>query len=352
MSWVCRSSEDLQPWCIKEIISEEEKIKRKEKEKREKGGGGGAKVWIHMSNPVLRLRQWGLTGHCAATLASGGAEGLKQTQRERERWSRCCPRFAAFFMVGSDGSSKTLMERSHYICTRRTDRPFQTTPPSLESRKKGEECGERLALPSTTPSKPDGDAPRGGPLAASFLLPSVLSAAGQPIPPSLVSLVANRQILISVELHAAVDRLRKSGLLRSQGFVGGKRIDAYDGMTLQVQNPATGDVITSVPCMGKNELRANSLQVTGASGGGSERWDGEEAKVKGKWEEEEVVDGVEEVAMGEVEERGGYGWRGWRLVTSSPLHLPVPSPHHSPFLDPFPLILVPHSLTLFPYQHD
>ncbi|CAL9750255.1 unnamed protein product [Musa acuminata subsp. burmannicoides] len=170
MSWVCRSSEDLQPWCIKEIISEEEKIKRKEKEKREKGGGGGggAKAWIHMSNPVLRLRQWGLTGHCAATLASGGAEGLKQTQREREREReresvRCSPRFAAFFMVGSHGSPTTLMERSHYICTRRTDRRFQTTPPSLESRKKGGECGERLALPSTTPSELDGDAPRGCP---------------------------------------------------------------------------------------------------------------------------------------------------------------------------------------------
>lgn len=39
---------------------------------------------------------------------------------------------------------------------------------------------------------------------------------------------------MSVELHVAVDRLRKSGLLRSQGFVGGKWIDAYDGMTLQV----------------------------------------------------------------------------------------------------------------------
>nr|XP_018678833.1 PREDICTED: succinate-semialdehyde dehydrogenase, mitochondrial-like isoform X1 [Musa acuminata subsp. malaccensis] len=59
---------------------------------------------------------------------------------------------------------------------------------------------------------------------------------------------------MSVELHVAVDRLRKSGLLRSQGFVGGKWIDAYDGMTLQVQNPATGDVITSVPCMGKDEV--------------------------------------------------------------------------------------------------
>ncbi|RWV97138.1 hypothetical protein GW17_00040095 [Ensete ventricosum] len=35
MSWVCRSSEDLQPWCIKEIISEEEKIKEGKREKEE-----------------------------------------------------------------------------------------------------------------------------------------------------------------------------------------------------------------------------------------------------------------------------------------------------------------------------
>ncbi|RWW16615.1 hypothetical protein GW17_00019490 [Ensete ventricosum] len=58
---------------------------------------------------------------------------------------------------------------------------------------------------------------------------------------------------ISTEPQAAVDRLKESGLLKTQGLIGGKWIDAYDGKTIQVQNPATGDVITSVPCMGRNE---------------------------------------------------------------------------------------------------
>ncbi|THU67800.1 hypothetical protein C4D60_Mb05t28500 [Musa balbisiana] len=58
---------------------------------------------------------------------------------------------------------------------------------------------------------------------------------------------------ISVEPQATVDRLKESGLLRTQGLIGGKWIDAYDGKTIQVQNPATGDVIATVPCMGRNE---------------------------------------------------------------------------------------------------
>ncbi|MQL86333.1 hypothetical protein Taro_018862 [Colocasia esculenta] len=58
---------------------------------------------------------------------------------------------------------------------------------------------------------------------------------------------------MSVEPHAATTRIRQSGLLRSQGLIGGKWTDAYDGKTIQVQNPATGDVITSVPCMGRRE---------------------------------------------------------------------------------------------------
>ncbi|CAL9114734.1 unnamed protein product [Musa textilis] len=156
-----------------------------------------------MSNPVLRLRQWGLTGHCATTLASGGAEGLKHRERERERAIRCSPRFAAFFMVGSHGSSKTLMERGNYIRTRRTDRRFQTTPPSLETRKKGESVESVLLCPRR-------------------LRPSPMAM-----------------------LRTTVDRLTKSGVLRAQGLVGGNWIDAYDGMTVQ--------------------LGANSLQVTGAS---------------------------------------------------------------------------------------
>ncbi|KAG1326380.1 succinate-semialdehyde dehydrogenase, mitochondrial [Cocos nucifera] len=65
------------------------------------------------------------------------------------------------------------------------------------------------------------------------------------------SLVLHRQI--SMEPRAAVDRVRQSGLLKTQGLIGGKWTDAYDGKTIEVQNPATGDIITSVSDMGKKE---------------------------------------------------------------------------------------------------
>ncbi|KAJ1703347.1 hypothetical protein LUZ63_003126 [Rhynchospora breviuscula] len=58
---------------------------------------------------------------------------------------------------------------------------------------------------------------------------------------------------MSTEPMAALDRIRNSGLLKTQGLVGGKWIDSYDGKKIEVQNPATGDVIASVPCMGSKE---------------------------------------------------------------------------------------------------
>ncbi|CAL9016451.1 unnamed protein product, partial [Prunus brigantina] len=54
---------------------------------------------------------------------------------------------------------------------------------------------------------------------------------------------------ISMDVKSFASRLSSSGLLRSQGLIGGKWSDAYDGKTIQVHNPATGEVITTVPCM-------------------------------------------------------------------------------------------------------
>ncbi|XP_037491477.1 succinate-semialdehyde dehydrogenase, mitochondrial [Jatropha curcas] len=58
---------------------------------------------------------------------------------------------------------------------------------------------------------------------------------------------------ISMKAGGLVDRLRTAGLLRSQCLIGGKWTNAYDGKTIQVYNPATGDVIADVPCMGGKE---------------------------------------------------------------------------------------------------
>ncbi|KAL8171035.1 hypothetical protein V2J09_022839 [Rumex salicifolius] len=56
-----------------------------------------------------------------------------------------------------------------------------------------------------------------------------------------------------MDSRSVLYRLRASGLLRTQGLIDGKWLDAYDGKTLEVRNPATGEVIAIVPCMGARE---------------------------------------------------------------------------------------------------
>ncbi|KAK9152581.1 hypothetical protein Sjap_000061 [Stephania japonica] len=57
----------------------------------------------------------------------------------------------------------------------------------------------------------------------------------------------------SMDTQSVAAQLRSSGLLQIQGLIGGKWTEAYDGKTIEVCNPATGDVIANVPCMGKRE---------------------------------------------------------------------------------------------------
>ncbi|KAI4323271.1 hypothetical protein L6164_022891 [Bauhinia variegata] len=66
-----------------------------------------------------------------------------------------------------------------------------------------------------------------------------------PIPPLF------RQISMAAESVAS--QLTSSGLLRTQGLIGGKWVDAYDGKTLKVYNPATGEPIVDIPCMAGKE---------------------------------------------------------------------------------------------------
>ncbi|CAK7326038.1 unnamed protein product [Dovyalis caffra] len=58
---------------------------------------------------------------------------------------------------------------------------------------------------------------------------------------------------ISMKTESLVSKLTSSGLLKTQGLIGGKWVDANDGNTIQVLNPATGEVIANVPCMGRRE---------------------------------------------------------------------------------------------------
>ncbi|KAG5546917.1 hypothetical protein RHGRI_018920 [Rhododendron griersonianum] len=59
--------------------------------------------------------------------------------------------------------------------------------------------------------------------------------------------------MISMESQSVAARLNSSGFLRTQGLIAGKWTDAYDGKTIKVHNPATGEVIANVPCMGGKE---------------------------------------------------------------------------------------------------
>ncbi|KAL8461817.1 hypothetical protein ACS0TY_032249 [Phlomoides rotata] len=58
---------------------------------------------------------------------------------------------------------------------------------------------------------------------------------------------------MSTDAQSVAARLNSSGFIKSQGFIGGKWTDAYDGKTFEVYNPATGDLITNVSCMGGRE---------------------------------------------------------------------------------------------------
>ncbi|XP_058217667.1 succinate-semialdehyde dehydrogenase, mitochondrial [Rhododendron vialii] len=58
---------------------------------------------------------------------------------------------------------------------------------------------------------------------------------------------------IGMESQSVAARLNSSGFLRTQGLIAGKWTDAYDGKTIKVHNPATGEVIANVPCMGGKE---------------------------------------------------------------------------------------------------
>ncbi|BAT93129.1 hypothetical protein VIGAN_07204000 [Vigna angularis var. angularis] len=58
---------------------------------------------------------------------------------------------------------------------------------------------------------------------------------------------------MSMDAQSVASKLNSSGLLRTQGLIGGKWSDAYDGKTIKVYNPATGESIADVACMGGRE---------------------------------------------------------------------------------------------------
>ncbi|GAB4836739.1 Succinate-semialdehyde dehydrogenase, mitochondrial [Ancistrocladus abbreviatus] len=86
-----------------------------------------------------------------------------------------------------------------------------------------------------------------------------------------------------MEAQSVAARLNSSGLLRSQGLIGGKWIDAYDGKTIKVQNPATGDIIANVPCMGARETNDAIKYAYDAFSSWSKLTSAERSKCLRKW---------------------------------------------------------------------
>ncbi|XP_059664777.1 succinate-semialdehyde dehydrogenase, mitochondrial [Cornus florida] len=88
---------------------------------------------------------------------------------------------------------------------------------------------------------------------------------------------------ISMDAQSIAAQLNNSGFLRNQGLVGGKWTDAYDGKTIKVCNPATGEVITKVPCMGGRETNDAIASAYDAFSSWSKRTAAERSKCLRKW---------------------------------------------------------------------
>nr|GMC47307.1 succinate-semialdehyde dehydrogenase, mitochondrial isoform X2 [Ipomoea batatas] len=72
-------------------------------------------------------------------------------------------------------------------------------------------------------------------------------------------------------------------MLKSQALIGGKWVDAHDGRTIKVCNPATGEVITDVPCMGKKETNDAIASASNAFHSWSKVTAAERSKCLRKW---------------------------------------------------------------------
>ncbi len=72
-------------------------------------------------------------------------------------------------------------------------------------------------------------------------------------------------------------------LIRSQAYIDGQWVDADSGDTLKVDNPATGEIITTVPKMGKAETKRAIAAAEKAMKAWAARTAADRAKILRKW---------------------------------------------------------------------
>jgi succinate-semialdehyde dehydrogenase/glutarate-semialdehyde dehydrogenase len=77
--------------------------------------------------------------------------------------------------------------------------------------------------------------------------------------------------------------LKNPGLLRGQCFIAGEWIDADDGKTLDVVNPATAETLGSVPSMGADETRRAIEGAAAAMGDWRSRTAADRARLLRRW---------------------------------------------------------------------
>jgi succinate-semialdehyde dehydrogenase/glutarate-semialdehyde dehydrogenase len=61
--------------------------------------------------------------------------------------------------------------------------------------------------------------------------------------------------MTTIETASILDNLKDRDLLRDRAFIGGRWVDANDGATFEVTDPATGQTLAHVPAMGAEETR-------------------------------------------------------------------------------------------------
>ncbi|PNY12737.1 succinate-semialdehyde dehydrogenase mitochondrial-like, partial [Trifolium pratense] len=88
---------------------------------------------------------------------------------------------------------------------------------------------------------------------------------------------------MSTDAHNIASQLNSSGLLRTQGLIGGKWQDAYDGKTIKVYNPSTGESIADVACMGGRETNDAISSAFDAFKSWSKTTAAERSKLLRKW---------------------------------------------------------------------
>jgi len=79
--------------------------------------------------------------------------------------------------------------------------------------------------------------------------------------------------------------LKDMSLLKTQAFIAGQWCDSDDGQTLEVTNPATGEILGRVPRMGRAETRRAIEAATSAWGGWKAKTAQERSKILRRWYE-------------------------------------------------------------------